>query len=121
MVDSVDPRILTARLEPTVGPTGVPQAVPGKAIPALPPGHPTFVESLEQAAARLQAAEKNIPDPSTAQNTTDVDSLNKQLEALHEMTMDAHLIISQLGQEIVKSDQETGEQSPPPGEEKRET
>lgn len=104
-----DPRILIARLDPTVGPTGVEQPTPAGGVSPLRPGEPKFAEKLEQAAARLLNAEKSIPDPSTARNSTDIDSLYQQLGALHEMTMDAHLIISQLGQQIVKPEEETGQ------------
>ena len=118
MADSIDPRILTAHLEPTVGPARGAQPTPAKGLPALPAGQPTFVESLEQAVEHLRNAEKNIPDPSTAQNSTDIESLYKKLGALHEMTMDAHVIIAQLGQQIVSPGEAKGHQDPPPGEAK---
>ena len=114
MVDPVDPRILAARLDPAVG-IGKPAAP--QSPPALRPGQPTFVESLEKAAAHLESAEKNIPDPSKAQDSTDVESLYKQLGALHEMTMDAHMMIDQLGKQIVNPEESNDEQTPPNGQE----
>jgi len=101
MAEPVDPRIIAARLNPEIGPVGPQQPTPK----APEPGQPTFAETLEGAASRLKAAENTIPDPSTAQNATDVESLNKQLGALHQMTMDAHRIISQLGQQLVNPEQ----------------
>lgn len=113
MAEPVDPRILVARLDKTVSPTGVERPTPAKETAALRPGEPTFAESLERATARLVDAETRIPDPSTARNSTDVDSLYQQLGALHEMTMDAHLIIAQLGQQIVRPEETTDQQNPP--------
>ncbi len=109
MAEPVDPRIIAARLNPNVGPVE-PQQPGGAKPPSLEPGQPTFAETLEGASERLKDAETKIPDPSSAKDATDVESLNKQLGALHEMTMDAHRIISQLGQQLVNPQQsESGE------------
>ncbi|MFH1738886.1 MAG: hypothetical protein ABIH23_07740 [bacterium] len=117
MVDPIDPRILAARLDPSVGPAGIGQPAAPKGPPVLQPGQPTFAESLINAATHLESAEKNIPDPSKAQDSTDVESLYKQLGALHEMTMDAHMMIAELGKQIVSQEESGGEQKPPSGQE----
>jgi hypothetical protein len=115
MAEPIDHRILTARLEPSVRPAGIEKPTPTEVTPALQPGQPTFVEILEQAAARLVDAEKRIPDPSRAQNAGDVESQYEQLGALHQRTMDEYLIISQLGQQIVNSEETSGQEEPPAG------
>jgi hypothetical protein len=116
MAEPIDHRILTARLEPSVRPAGIEKPTPTESTPALQPGQPTFVEILERAAAHLADAEKRIPDPSRAQNARDVESQYEQLGALHQMTMEAHLIISQLGQQIVNPEEQTsGQEEPPAG------
>ncbi len=117
MAEPIDHRILMARLEQITEPTKTGKPAPSAQPPTVAPDQPSFAESLRQAAERLKAAEKQIPDPATAQNTHDIETLHKQLGALHEMTMNAHLVISQLGQQIVSPLTETGDEGGRAGEE----
>ncbi|HPO08298.1 MAG TPA: hypothetical protein PLZ55_06485 [bacterium] len=101
MVEPIDPRILAARLDPTLGPQGIGQ--PGTVRePQLPaPGQPTFAEIMNT----LQDASETIPDPSKAQTVADLESLSNQLDTLHNNTMAMYQRLAELADQLTNDEQ----------------
>jgi len=101
MVESIDPRILAARLDPTLGPQGIwqPGTLREPQFPA--PGQPTFAEIM----SKLQETEGAIPDPSKAQTVADLENLSDQLDALHNNTMEMYQRLAELADQLTNSEQ----------------